>query len=225
MKFVMVPSEPTEEMLIAFIDMWEPQFANSEMAEGCYQAMLAAAPEQPAPQPLLSNMDRAVLTMPVDQAMSDDLSRIQFYDRVQWLIERIDEQQATPELPAQAAQPDALHEEAMQMAVTLTSASYLHRQTLERAETIIRQLVSECDAMQVMRDNAEGLGVELMREKTDAVAVIRQLAEALDAAQNGLQWHRPDPIRESDANADANTDERIASALAAAAPFIDGRKG
>lgn len=67
-------------------------------------AMLAAAPEQPAPQPLLSGMDRAVLTMPIDLAMSDELSRTQFYDRVQWLVERIDEQQAAPELPAQAGE-------------------------------------------------------------------------------------------------------------------------
>lgn len=49
-----------------------------------------------APQSLLSDMDRAILTMPYNLAMSDELSRAQFYGRVQWLIERIDGLAAAP---------------------------------------------------------------------------------------------------------------------------------
>lgn len=52
------------------------------------EGMAPKADQQPVE--LLSAMDRAVLQMPIDLAMSDVVSRVQFYERVQSLIERID---------------------------------------------------------------------------------------------------------------------------------------
>lgn len=61
---------------------------------------LRDVPTTPA-DPLLSNMDRGVLRMPMDLAMDGEISRRQFYQRVQSLLDRIDAlPESTPKVPA-----------------------------------------------------------------------------------------------------------------------------
>lgn len=54
------------------------------------EARWPITPEEHRPMSiLLSNMDEAVLRMPFELAMSGELARRQFYDRVQALLDRI----------------------------------------------------------------------------------------------------------------------------------------
>lgn len=61
-------------------------------------------------QELVSFMDRGVLRMPYELAMSNELSRLQFYERVQSLLDRIEsagsEQQAAQQ-DAETVKPEA----------------------------------------------------------------------------------------------------------------------
>ena len=84
--FVMVPREPTRAMLMAWN---EGERYGFKTFGDRYKAMIAAAPA-PTPSDLLSDMDRGVLRMPFNLTMADMMSQVQFYGRVQSLLDRID---------------------------------------------------------------------------------------------------------------------------------------
>ena len=63
----------------------KPCGAAHDFGWSAWQARAALAARKP-----LSDMDRAVLRMPMDMALGNDIGRLQYYQRVQGLLDRLD---------------------------------------------------------------------------------------------------------------------------------------